>query len=148
MSAGMSKKTPDLDEDQANELMKEYTAKLVALRERADDLLQQWQDPKKMPLMPLAKPSVKLVDNGIQLLDLWKTMRPAALLLAQYVSQTIEHAKVDQITELELRLRLPEFEHNLRFLDEKIRAISKNFQAAIGSFPERISEIQRAIFIP
>ena len=147
MSAQASKKLPDLVEDQVNDLLREYTTKLVTLRERADALAQELAAHKPGGLGG-AKPKWNQIDSSIQLLDLWKMMRPAALRLARYVSQTIEHGRIDEVTDLELRLRLPEYEHHLRFLDDRVRYISTFLGSIQHLYAERSNEIAQAIFLP
>ena len=145
MSLQATKKLSDLDETQTIALLREYTAKLIALHERVDQLSYGQVEQK----IGAAKLKLKDIDDCIAFLDLWKTMRPAARKLAQYVSQTIEHGRIDEITDLELRLRLPEYEHYFRFLDEKVKALSKYLQGALHSVPvARIAEVQRALFFP
>jgi hypothetical protein len=144
MSTQVSKKLPDLDEAQTIQLIKEYTAKLLTLHERADRL---WLE-REVQQQPFAKKAQwKDVDNCITFLDLWKNMRPAARRLAQYVSQTIEHGRIDEITDLELRLRLPEYEHHYRFLEDKVKALSNYLQSTQASYPEKMNEIRQVLIL-
>lgn len=124
MSIGTSKMTVDyLNEDTAKGLLKEYSEKLAMHYERAQKVLLQLQQRKSG-----LRVSDWLQGSDAQFLDLWKSLRPPAVKLAQYASGTIEHARIDQATELELRLRLAEFEHYLLNLDsmaEKIKELTK-----------------------
>jgi hypothetical protein len=49
--------------------------------------------------------------------DLLSSLGPAAGTLAEYVSQQIEHAELDDLVRLELRLRLAEYEQSQRAAD-------------------------------
>ena len=124
MSTGASKKLPDLNEDAAKELLKEYTEKLLDLRERARKLAQALEQARK----PLAGLAVRKIDGTIEdgLFDLWKMLKPPAKRLAQYVSQTIEHGRIDPLTDIELRLRLAEYEHQFLTTDTLITKLLQN----------------------
>jgi len=118
-----NKKTSELHEQPTNELLKEYTEKLAALSEKAELLVKATEG---QPKQPVSKPSWILEERTMQFVDLWKNLRPPARKLAQYVSSTIEHTRIDQLTQIELRLRLAEFENHMRFLEHMTESLEKS----------------------
>lgn len=99
-----------------SDLAKEYTSKLVAVKEAA---------------YALVKPASGQPDNRADramrhrdLLEYLRTMRPASEQLIREASQMVEHGAIDSTIRVELRLRLAELEHALSSTRTVLQGVS------------------------
>lgn len=98
-------------------LLKEFTQKLGNIGKEAQELMMQLATRGGF-----FGHSTDLVALRQRLLrDSFKQLRPAATQLAQHVSQLVEHGGLEDLTRLELRLRLAEYEATLRSAEELLR---------------------------
>lgn len=96
-------------------LMKEYEAKLRKYRKRAQENMGRAKQASGQ-----ARTGVRLTDPVVfvrqhqALSQQFDKLKPAMLSLARIISQKLEHSEFDELTRLELTLRLAEFENTLR----------------------------------
>ncbi len=108
MSETVAKPRPDSYGRRAVPLLKEYSQRLQelgrAIRQARNDLEAERTGTARWN---------SLQSEFFSLKQLFLRLKPAAVKLAQNVSQHVEHAKMNDLTRLELSLRLAEFEHAL-----------------------------------
>src|SRR5437870_9149466 len=103
MSTGAAKKS-ELNGEAARDILKEYTAKLRDVYAKAHKAVEQRKRQKQM----------QKVDDRVdedELVKFWKMFKPPVKRLGQFVSQMVEHSQMDPLTEIELSVRLSEYEY-------------------------------------
>lgn len=100
-------------------LLKEFTRKLRSKRKEAQEIKGQLA--KQGGLFGGSVDEWLNLQNRL-LQESFRELRPAATQLAQEVSQLVEHANLNEITKLELRLRFAEYQSALRAAEEFLRA--------------------------
>jgi hypothetical protein len=94
------------DAERAIKLLKEYTEKLDSINKRVRHIWMLSDDKYGED----AEKARVLRARHQELLDYVTRLRPAATALIQRSSGLAQHARMDEMTRLELRLRLAEFE--------------------------------------
>lgn len=96
-------------------LMKEYGAKMEEYKKRAQVALRRAKQANAKPSLGIRLKDPRVIIREHQVLSQEvDELKPAMLSLARIVSQKLEHSEFDDLTRLELRLRLAEFENTLR----------------------------------
>ena len=96
-------------------LLKEFGDKVKSLGEAADGLHTKFASNHLF----WVGSGNKLLDQRLHLLrEDWKHLKPPIVKLAQHASQQLEHGGLDDVTQLELMLRLAEFESAIRSTEE------------------------------
>ena len=118
----MSQATTDLSTVEFAEgvipLLKEYTQKLHSLTQSARGTLDQALDEAA------SKAQLRITRQGLaDLVRYFNSLFPVLKQLAQAVSQRLEHTEMDDLTRLELRVRLAEFEASLLLAKDTIHAV-------------------------
>lgn len=88
-------------------LLKEYTSKLEEIKEDLRVTVRESEQQSNRKIKGI------LDEKNADMLNLYLRIESAATDLARYTSQLIEHANLDEIVRIELKLRLGEFEHAL-----------------------------------
>lgn len=92
-------------------LLKEYTQKLADITRAAREV---WQEVVTSADGKIHNPIRSVRQADLRRLDRQEhRLRPAVLELARRVSQMLEHANLDSVHSVEMRLRLAELEHEL-----------------------------------
>lgn len=106
---------PRTDAETMARLMGEYTRKLQsvigedrAIQQNLDQLDTYWN-----AWFGRTRRYWALRDDREELVRLLRAIKEPAFMLARHVSQMVEHGRMDELTRIELRLRLAEFEHAL-----------------------------------
>lgn len=89
----------------AKSLLGEYGAKLDSIRAKLDNLLDQY---RALNIDKLYFQDQRRLES-----DAYERLKPALLNFARRVSQQLEHGDLDDVTDLELQLRLADFESNI-----------------------------------
>ena len=108
----MSSVVPEHDErfgKAANSLFREYGARLDSIRADLENLRERHQNEE----IELAYVREQIVLE----LSAYERLNPALVNFARRVSQQLEHGDVDEVTNLELQLRLADFEGNIEKTD-------------------------------
>ena len=101
-------------------LMKEFGNKLNLLADHALELRQSFDAADTSDKRPLLFLQRKYAINWQR----FDALEPAVMNLARNVSQMIEHGDLDDLTRLELQLRLAEFEDSIRSTRDTITMAS------------------------
>ena len=116
-------------------VIRDFATKLAALNERAADIL------------PGVNPGVVITPEGVfeaaRLVCLRDTLERPVTEVARHASGLLEHAELEQVVWVELKLRLDELEEHLRFskvavtlLKERLAAVPKQMLGPVRKLVE------------
>lgn len=95
-------------------LMKEFGSKLMECKERVEENVREAAQARSLAIPGAkAKEPHTFVNKHVELSQEFEKLKPEMLSIARIVSQKLEHSEFDDLTRLELKLRLREFEKTI-----------------------------------